>query len=322
MRRATLSTYSICLSPRCTRPAIARPCSARRLTCGARCEMAPTMIVSRRRRMSPRYATRRGTRCKRPHGSRRHWRAPGRRIQRFAQVSKLDCHTACGTGQTRASQHRLTRPVSGRCLSNEMETAADGSEREQLAHTFMQDGNLVMARLVALEAIAAYRYEGLPGGFKSAVHLLHQIGALDRRSGESPYRYARAASCRNFATYAFGITASRSGRFPVAYRCTVRSKDRSVRWRMSRDLAEPSCNFVMYCMRRRSSAASSVAPASRTAAAGSSLNLDASPGSSSKRPIATAPSVRVVAYNPSREFRCRGCARVRCAPPPSVLALF
>ena len=60
-----------------------------------------------------------------------------------------------------------------------------GSEREQLARTFLRDGNLVMARLVALEAIAAYRYEGEPGGIESALHLLQDIGARDRRSGES-----------------------------------------------------------------------------------------------------------------------------------------
>ncbi len=61
-----------------------------------------------------------------------------------------------------------------------------GSEREQLARTFLQDGNLLMARLLALEAIVAYQYEGLPGGFESGLRLLDEIGARDRRSGASP----------------------------------------------------------------------------------------------------------------------------------------
>jgi hypothetical protein len=48
-----------------------------------------------------------------------------------------------------------------------------------------------MARLLTPEAISAYQYEGLPGGFESALRLPGEIGARDQRSGASPLSICR-----------------------------------------------------------------------------------------------------------------------------------
>ncbi len=61
-----------------------------------------------------------------------------------------------------------------------------GAEREHTAVRLFEDNNFVMGRLLALEAIAAFREEGDPGGVMRAWELLRSAGARDLRTHEDP----------------------------------------------------------------------------------------------------------------------------------------
>ena len=61
-----------------------------------------------------------------------------------------------------------------------------GAERHEAAFRFFNKNDFVMGRLVALQAIAAFKEEGDPGGFKRGLDLLISAGALDLRSHIHP----------------------------------------------------------------------------------------------------------------------------------------